>query len=368
MKNAKEIIPKVFDMLTQNCMNKGFKLSKQKEEKELLKDIENCKIVQISKIEDFIEIAYERNEEIKYLMIEERYSISSMAGFRTFFKFDNKKLEDSKKIVFLEDIKSIVKIFYLIQEEPYYRNELIQIIYKNENNTTCSYRFTFEEEHDDIVVTSKKYENIFSFKSKILDDEYRTEFNFSYDDKYFYPSIKRDSKCNDGTFYRVTYGDYPDYSCITYGKKVFFEIDENHLKGYNLGFLHDEILDKKLYDRLSNDEKDRFHSFLSIAELYINSLKINQKFDNEITFDWEKKPENYNNLEKINEFLNSNFKKEFIYNNAEQGHPSTKEVYIYTKDDKKLFYFSEVKYYGDYEIVTIKYNDDLKADLEDILK
>ena len=125
--------------------------------------------------------------------------------------------------------------------------------------------------------------------------------------------------------------------------------------------MHDEILYKKLYDRLSNDEKDRFHSFLSIAELYINSLKINQKFDNEITFDWEKKPENYNNLEKINEFLNSNFKKEFIYNNAEQGHPSTKEVYIYTKDDKKLFYFSEVKYYGDYEIVTIKYNDDLKA-------
>ena len=101
MKNAKEITPKVFDMVTQNCINKGFKLSKQKEEKELLKDIENCKIVQISKIEDFIEIAYERNEEIKYLMIEERYSISSMAGFRTFFKFDNKKLEDSKKIVFL---------------------------------------------------------------------------------------------------------------------------------------------------------------------------------------------------------------------------------------------------------------------------
>ena len=31
---------------------------------------------------------------------------------------------------------------------------------------------------------------------------------------------------------------------------------------------------KKDY-RLSNDEKDRFHSFLSIAELYINSLKIN---------------------------------------------------------------------------------------------
>lgn len=361
---AKQITPKVFDMMTQNCINKGFKLNRKKEEKELLKDIENCKIVQISKTEDFIEITYEKSGEIKYLTIEERYSISSMAGFRTFFKFDNKKLQDSKKIVFLEDIKSIVKIFHLIKDEPYYRNDLIEIIYKNENNTTCSYRLTFEEEFDDIVVTTKKYENIFRFNSEILDDENKTEFNFSYDDKYFYPSIKRDSKYNDGTPYRAIYGDYPDYSCITYGKRILFEFDENHLKAYNLGFLHDEILDKKLYDRLSNNEKDRFYRFLSIAELYINSLEINQEFDNEITFDWEKESENYENLEKINEFLNSNFEKELIYYDGEQGHPSGKKVYIYTKEGKKLFYFWKIEYYGDYKIVTIKYNDDLKDEIK----
>lgn len=69
-------------------------------------------------------------------------------------------------------------------------------------------------------------------------------------------------------------------------------------------------------------------------------LVLNQKFDNEIIFDWEKEPEIYNSLEKINQFLNSNFEKEFIYNNAEQGHSSTKEVYIYTKENKYTF-FSE---------------------------
>ena len=365
---AKQITPRVFDMITQNCINKGFKLVTQKEEQNLLKEIENCKIIQIKQMEKFIKIIYQKDEKIKYLTIEQVYSISSMAGFRTFFSFDNKKIEDEKKVIFLEDIKSIVKIFHLIEEEPYYRNDLIEIIYKDENNTTCSYRLTFEEEFDDIVVTTKKYENIFKFKSKVLDDENKTEFNFSYDDEYFYPSIKKDTKYKDGTHYRATYGDYPDYSCITYGKKVLFEFDENHLKGYNLGFLHDKILDKKLYDRLSEDEKDRFHRFLSIAELYINSLEINQKFDNEITFDWEKEPENYDNLEKINEFLNNNFEKELVYNNAEQGHPSTKDVYIYTKDDKKLFYFSEIKYYGDYKIVTLKYNNDLKEVIKFVRK
>ena len=166
--------------MIQNYIYKGFKLVTQKEEQNLLKEIENCKIVQISKIEDFIEITYEKNKEIKYLTIEEVYSISSMAGFRTFFKFDNKKIETNKKVVFLEDIKSVVKIFHLIEDEPYYRNDLIEIIYKDENNTTCSYRLTFEEKLDDIVVTIKKYENIFDWEKE--DENYNNfEKEFMYD-------------------------------------------------------------------------------------------------------------------------------------------------------------------------------------------
>ncbi|HNY55875.1 MAG TPA: GxxExxY protein, partial [Chitinophagales bacterium] len=39
----------------------------------------------------------------------------------------------NKKVVFLEDIKSVVKIFRLIEDEPYYRNDLIEIIYKDES-------------------------------------------------------------------------------------------------------------------------------------------------------------------------------------------------------------------------------------------
>ena len=108
----KHIAPRVFDSLEQNSINKGFKIFENKEEKNLLKDIENCKIIEISNSEKFIEIIYEKDEEIKYLTIEQMYVIGSMVGFMTFFNFDNKKIEDKKlenqkKAFFLKDIKTL---------------------------------------------------------------------------------------------------------------------------------------------------------------------------------------------------------------------------------------------------------------------
>lgn len=359
----KHIASRVFDFLQQNSINKGFKILENKNERNLLKDIENCKIIQISNTEKFIEIIYEKDEKIKYLTIEQMYVMGSMVGFMTFFKFDDEKLEDEKKVVFLKEIKSIVKIFHLVQSEQYYRNDLIEIIYKNEENITCSYHLTFEEDLDDIVVNPKKYENIFYFKSEILNNKRKTQLVYNYDDEYFCPKYFADEVDENNNIKRACYGYYDlDYPLCLFGKKLRFEFDENlGIKAYNLSSFEYELLpDIEVYNSLSKEEKEKLHHFLRIAELYINSLEINQEFNNEITFDWEKEPENYDNLEKINEFLNNNFEKKLLYNNAEQGHPSTKDVYIYTKDDKKLFYFSEIKYYGDYEIVTLKYNDDLK--------
>lgn len=366
----KQVALKIYNQQLANAINGAFKKVDKPKEESILKDIQNCDIVNINTKENFIEIVYKKNEELKYLIINKKFQMGSMGQYYG-FSIDNKKLENSKKSLFLKDMKKIVKIFHMSLDDVEYHNEFIEILFKDNKDTTCSYRIDIDVDEDfnsvDFLFT--RYENIFSFKSKILDDENKMEFNFSYGDEYFYPSIKRDSKYNDGIAYRATYGDYPDYSCITYGKKVFFEIDEKHIKGYNLGFLHNEVIERKYFDMLSQNEKDEFKRFLSIVELYINDLEINQKFDNEITFDWEKEPEHYNKLDILNKNLeNSDFKKELIYYDGEQGHPSGKEVYIYTKDDKKLFYFWEIEFYGDYDIVTIKYNDNLKADLEDILK
>lgn len=367
----KEVAPKIFNQQLAKVINSAFKKVDKQKEETILKDIQNCDIVDINSKENFIEIVYKKNEETKYLTINKKFQMSSIIGQYYGFLIDNKKLQDSEKSLFLQDMKKIVKIFHMYIDEVEYHNEFIEILFKDSKNITCSYRINIDVDEDfnsvDFLFT--KYEDIFRFKSKVLDDENKTEFNFSYGDEYFYPSIKKDSKYNDGTPYRASYGDYPDYSCITYGKKVFFEIDDDFIKAYNLGFLHNEVIERKYFDMLSTSEKENFKRFLSIAELYINDLEVNQKFDNEITFDWEKDKDNYNKLGILNKNLEkSDFKKELIFYNGEQGYPSTKEVYIYSKDDKKLFYFWEIEFYGDCDIVTIKYNDDLKADLEDILK
>ena len=62
----KYIAPQIFHNMTQNSINKGFKLVEEKKEQNHLKNIENCQIIQINEIEKFIEIIYEKDEKIKY--------------------------------------------------------------------------------------------------------------------------------------------------------------------------------------------------------------------------------------------------------------------------------------------------------------
>lgn len=375
----KQKAPNLYHQMISKRVNNAYKKVQNEHEEKILNDIQNCEVIDINSCEDFIEIVYKKDDETKYLTINKKVQISSIIGQYYGFTIDNKKLGKSTKSLFLQDIKKIVKIFHMYDSHPEYHNVFIEILFKDSKNVTSSYRISIDidEDFNSVDFLFTRYENIFSFKSKILNDEYKTEFNFSYDDEYFYPSIKRnylseqlDMKGDlEPIIMRRSYGDYPDYSCITYGKKVFFEIDTDFIKAYNLGFLHNQVIERKYFDMLSLNKKEDFKRFLSIAELYINDLEVNQKFDNEIIFDWEKDEKNYNKLGTLNKNLeNSDFKKELIYYNGEQGHPSTKEVYIYTKDDKKLFYFWEIEFYGDYDIVTIKYNDDLKDEVSKLLE
>jgi hypothetical protein len=364
----KHIAPKVFDSLEKNSINKGLKLVEKTSEQNLLKDIEDCQIIQINEVERFIEVIYKKDEEIKYLTIEQRYVMGSMVGFMTFFNFSNKKLDDEKKIVSFKDIKSIIKIFYLVQSEQYYRNDLIEIIYKNQENITCSYTLTFEEELDDIVVNPKKYENIFSFKSEVLEDKRKTQLDYSYYDEYFCPKYFVDEIDENNNIKRKSYGYYDlDFPLFLFDKKLRFEFDEQvGIKAYNLSSFEYHLLpDIEVYNFLSKEEKEKLHHFLRIAELYINDLYVNQKFDNEVFFDTERNAELFEKIDKIKEKLEKNsWEKKQLYSNAEQGHHATKEIFLYSKNDKKILYLLETDWISDW--VTIKYNDDLKEEINDI--
>ena len=118
---------------------------------------------------------------------------------------------------------------------------------------------------------------------------------------------------------------------------------------------------------LSKEEKEKLYHFLRIAELYINDLYVNKKFDNEIFFDTERNPELFEKIDEIKEKLEKNpWEKKLLYSNAEQGHQATQEIFLYSKENKTFIYFLQTDWLSDW--ITIKYNDDLKANLQEILK
>jgi hypothetical protein len=66
----KEVAPKIFNQQLAKAINSAFKkVDKQKEEL-ILKDIQNCKVLEVNSNNDTFEIVYERENQIKYLTIE----------------------------------------------------------------------------------------------------------------------------------------------------------------------------------------------------------------------------------------------------------------------------------------------------------
>ena len=178
---VKQKAPSIFNHELSFYINKAFSLVKDK--KYILTDIENCEVLEINRLSEDIEIVYKKQDKIEYLSIKPIYHMSSMYGLGMFFKIDNKLLENEKKDLsekytknrcdILTDIKQIVKIFHLKNDrDPYYRIDFIEILYKDKNDTINSYRLDFiENEEDEVRLDIKKYENIFIFKSIILDDK-----------------------------------------------------------------------------------------------------------------------------------------------------------------------------------------------------
>ena len=303
-------------------------------EKELLKDIENIKIEKVYKVEKGILFQYKKNDEKKYLSI-----VHEIHKEKNFFNLDKNDIEEKEEHEYLKDIDTISKIFYLEDEE----DGRIEIIYTNKNKIVNSYALTFEDDgfiYDSFSI--RKYENIFNFKVG--------DIEFSYDYRYFHPKTVSDY-----------YLDYP--VCI--GRKVRFEIDESFgVRAYDISTLSEYItlVDKEKYELLNKVDKQKLEHFCIIAQFYIRNLLVNQEL-NKMTL---------NEIEKI-ELLDKtleeqSWNKTLLYENGEQGHPSTKEIYVYSKDEKKLIWFWEIEFYGDEPLVTLKFNDDIKDELNEILK
>lgn len=383
---AKEIASRVYNQFIDRTIDGGFEKYNKKEELSLLNDIEDSQVISVNEKDKFIEIIYEKENEERYLTIEQSSHISSQNGTASFFILDNKKLQDTKDFKTFNDISKIVKIFHLAKldnNEVYFRKDIIEIIYKNVENQTNSYRLTLSFDYDaGIELLIKKYENIFYYKTRILDDKYRTELNYSYDKKYFSPELtcndkeEVEDKSSPTLIKRKKWGYYYlDSPCTTFGKKVYFIKEEDDgILAYNIS--HHHVLNpfslpsKEIYNCLNEEEKSKLHHFLAIAQLYLNDVYVNREFDNQLIIDTFENTKDIWKLDKLDEILeNSNWIQKRYYDDAEQGHPAGMLVDIYHKENdknKNFVLFNEndwisFKY-------TVKYNNDVKDEVEMLLK
>lgn len=279
---VKEIAHRVYNQFIDRTIDGSFKKFNKKEELVLLEDIENSKVISINENNKFIEIVYEKNNEEKYLTIEQTTHMSSMHGASSFFILNNKKIQNTIPSELFEDVNEIVKVFHIIKENFYdvdFRKDILEIFYKNSENKINSYRLTLNFDFDEgIDLSIQKYENIFSFKTRVLDDKDKTELNYSYDKKYFSPTIEynyfeevynesRDIENLSPQITRRRVGDYYlDYPCTTFGKKVYFTKEESGgVLAYNISHSNVSnplsLTSKEVYDCLNEEEKSKLHHF-----------------------------------------------------------------------------------------------------------
>lgn len=405
---VKQIVPRVYKQFLERTIDGEFKKFKSEKETIIFENIKNCEILEVNKLGEEIGIVYLKDNTKKFLNIEPVYHISSMYGIATFFKIDSKPLDArvmkttyNEDTIFeedfiqtthdiLTDIKQIVNIFHLSSNhDSYYRDDIIEIIYKNNKNITNSYRLSFiKDEDSEIKLDIKRYENIFSFKTRVLEDKDKTELNYSYDKKFFSPTIEynyfeevydesRDLENLSPQITRRRIGDYYlDYPCTTFGKKIYFtKEDTGGILAYNISYSHLSnplfLPNKEIYNYLNEEEKNKLHHFLAIAQLYLNDVYVNREFDNTFIIDSFINPKENERIEKLEKILkNCDWIEKWYYSNAEQGHPyPTKAVVIYHKEhdkSKNFILFNEndwisFKY-------TVQYNNNVKDEVEELLK
>lgn len=285
---VKQMALRIFNEQLAFYINRAFGIVK--EGKALLKDIENCDILEINRLDEDMEIIYKKEDKEKYLTIKSIYHMSSMHGLGMLFEIDDKPLENEKKNLLgkytkekcdtLKDIKQIVKIYHLKNDrDPYYRTDFIEILYKDKENNTNSYRLRFiDYDEDEIRLDIQNYENIYSFKTEVLENRYKTQLDYSYDDEKFYPIYYKnalmDTLDEDGELepilIRTKHGEHNIKAFKDLEKKVFFKINDEGVYSDNLIYQNHCLLDMQTYKLLSQEKKDKLRHFLSVMELFIN--------------------------------------------------------------------------------------------------
>lgn len=154
--------------------------------------------------------------------------------------------------------------------------------------------------------------------------------------------------------------------CINFtDEEIRSEIDmHDNVKLHNLGFPSDIIIDEDLYLLFDDEDKNELEKFLNSAEEFLNNLKLNHSFDNTYKFE-SLAIDKY----KPSIFFRKNLKvkawnERLLYADTLDLNTATTKIFELSKENKSFLYYVYTDL-TDYEC-TVKYNDDIKDELEEI--
>lgn len=380
------IVPSFYRNKLNKTINGSLYLTTDKNIKNILQDIQDCEIIEVKKLQNAISFIYIKNGARKYLTLQDSYYINSKDGTGSFFEFKNtplSKVKIEKKYnvekqsfqeieylqeshPFMNDIYSIVTIFYLEDIDLYSKIGKVEVIYQTKEGFTNSYQLYFL----DNCIAIEKYENIFAFNTKILEDNNRTQLEFLYNDKYFLPLNYYDTiDKKTGSIIREKKGDNPyEYPCTTFGKKIQFKINEaGDIVAYNLAIFGElDLIKEEILSYLTKKEKQKLIHFIAIAQLYLNDLFVNKQLDNTYTLDTHMFAKDKKKIEILKEKLNSsNWKKELYYKNNEDKNKKIQVVTIYyNKQNIKQRFVTLEQTTTKRSKFILKYNNNIKDKIE----
>lgn len=384
-KYLSKVIPKLIKKHQLDMIDGGFEMV----ENNLLEEISECEVIEVYQLKENIEIEYIKYGIKKHLSIKEIHYINPKDGITNGFLLEDKALDNgystkeynkqTQEFVekeylkeshpLMSDIFFIVKIFYFQKKETDLEDTKLIIIYKTIDGITSSYQLYFNEEKLQI----QKYENIFRFATRLLDDTHKTQLEFSYDDNYFSPKRSYDIFNHESnTVVRKTLGNNPhNFPCTTFGEKIEFKFDKKlGISTYNLAIVSKEyqVVNETQYNLLTLKEKEKLHHFLFLAQLYINNLFVNREFDNTFILSTKEHIEHHKVIDNLQEALDhSVYLKQEYYAVKEKNTHVSKLVYIYqSKKDKykRFLMFQEIGYAN--KRYTIKFNNNVKEELKTI--
>ncbi len=329
---------------------------------EILNRLLSVEVLAINKMRGAAEIVYKKDDEIGHVLI--RYSIHPHPVGRYSFHISDEPLNDTAidgtdliydgtETVYtkelhprLHEITYIHNAYYWVDYKENESFEKITLLASDAQGVQYKYYLHFEVDLIDknVYFEVGKEEAYNWFESKSLNSEDHLVISLSFNDNHITRWTITDSPNDDGSVSRLHNPVYVDTLKKKSKSKIFLNKTKEYFRLEGIGF---DLLGRAHFDMFDEGDKKAFLHFADNAVAFIKNLFINRTFQNATSFECNSSEE-YEKF--IDSLKNKGYEMKHIYSNGEQGHPSTFDIYRFSKGDEELKLSVANDWMGWYEV------------------